>query len=128
MRAFPLRSAPAVLLLALAATGSVAAKDDPLAGRVAGKPVTCIDLTSTRNVNIVDEHTILYSGTGRQIWRTGPTGSCPALRPLATIAVQVYGAQLCRNDMFRVFEPGTVIPSGVCRFTEFTPYTRAPKK
>jgi hypothetical protein len=112
--------APLALVLAL-----TAADKDPLAGRIAGTPSECIQLRATDGPTIVDEHTILYrEGAGRRIWKTGPVGACPSLRPLNTLIVEVYGGQLCRNDRFRVLEPGVSIPSGYCRFGAFTPYVK----
>jgi hypothetical protein len=113
--------------LTLVLTASTAAKRDPLEGRIAGKPVRCIDAQLNRP-EIVDEHTILYRSTGRRVYRTGPVGACPSLRPLTTLVVDVYGGQLCRNDRFRVITPGLRIPSAYCRFTEFTPYYKPPSR
>ncbi|GAA0666616.1 hypothetical protein FHT00_000024 [Sphingomonas insulae] len=111
-------------LLALALP-LLAARSDPLAGRIAGEPQRCITLSSTNGPSTIDARTILYTeGAGRRIWKTGPVGDCPSLEPLTTLIVDVYGGQLCRNDRFRVLTPGTTIPSAYCRFTEFTPYTR----
>ncbi len=105
----------------------LAAKSDPLAGRIVGSPQNCISLSSTNGPSIIDKQTILYTeGAGRRVWKTGPIGACPSLEPLTTLIVDVYGGQLCRNDRFRVLTPGTSIPSAYCRFTAFTPYTRDP--
>lgn len=113
------------LAIAALALPLLAARSDPLAGRVAGEPQRCITLSPTNGPSIVDAHTILYTeGAGRRIWKTGPVGACPSLEPLTTLIVEVYGGQLCRNDRFRVLTPGTSIPSAYCRFTPFTPYTR----
>ncbi len=104
----------------------LAAGSDPLADRIAGAPQRCIPLSATNGPSIVDARTILYTeGAGRRVWKTGPVGNCPSLEPLTTLIVDIYGGQLCRNDRFRVLTPGTSIPSAYCRFTEFTPYTRA---
>lgn len=112
-------------LLASLALPLMAAKSDPLAGRVAGPPQHCIPLSQTNGPSIIDNHTILYTeGAGRRVWKTGTVGACPSLAPLNTLIVDVYGGQLCRNDRFRVLTPGTTIPSAYCRFTEFTPYTK----
>lgn len=110
--------------LVLAAGLSVGAARDPLAGRVAGKPVDCISLSLNATPEIVDERTILYRQGGRRMWRTGPVGACPSLRPLNTLIVENYGGRICRNDRFRVLIPSTTIPSGYCRFAAFTPYER----
>lgn len=113
-------------LFAAALLPLAAATDDPFAGRVAGEPKTCLNTSVTsRGGVIVDSSTILYRD-GARLWRTGPRGSCPALRANATLIVEIWGGQLCRGDRFRVLEPGTTIPSGACLFREFVPYTRAP--
>ena len=102
----------------------VAADRDPLAGRVAGAPVKCINMgLTTRGADIVDADTILYRD-GPRIWKTGPVDRCPGLRPLATLIVRQQGGQQCRNDLFQTLDAGDIIPSGPCRFREFTPYTK----
>jgi hypothetical protein len=112
------------LLIVALALPLLGAKSDPLAGRVAETPANCISLSSMQGPSIVDSHTILYR-QGARVWKTGPVGACPSLAPFTTLVVDVYGGQLCRNDRFRVITPGMSIPSGYCRFTEFTPYVRA---
>ena len=122
------------LALAAVATGASARHgydgNDPaavakaLAGRVAGTPTSCIDPSRIDGPEIIDQHTILYRQTGRRTWRTGPVGACPSLRPLTTLITEIYGSQMCRNDRFRVLEPGTTIPSGYCRFADFVPYDK----
>ncbi len=111
---------------ALLATGIalVASRDDPLAGRIAGPPVACIDLARVQGPTILDDKTILYRQSGKRVWRAVPIGSCEALRPPATIIVDVYGGQLCRNDRFRLLSYGMTIPSSYCRFGNFTPYDK----
>ncbi len=102
----------------------VAGKSDPLAGRVAGAPVRCITLQQLNGPEIVDSQTILYRQSGKRIWKTGPLGECASLRPFDTLIVDVYGGQLCRNDRFRTVSNGMSIPSGSCRFRDFTPYDK----
>ncbi len=116
------------LLIAALAMPLLAAKSDPLAGRVAGPAARCINVSQTNGPSIIDRNTILYTeGAGNRVWKTGPVGACPSLEPLNTLIVEIYGGQLCRNDRFRVLTPGTSIPSAYCRFTEFTPYTKVKK-
>lgn len=94
-----------------------------LAGRTAGPPQDCIDTSVTGSAAIVDNRTIVYSATQRTLY-VAHIDNCPALAPLNTLIVQRYGAQLCRRDRFQVLTPGSSIPSGVCFFDRFTPYTR----
>lgn len=115
----------AAALTAVASLLTLAADRDPLAGRVAGEPRTCLPTAmSSGGPTIVDAHTILYRD-GARLWRTGPRGACPSLRPFSTMIVEVFGGQICRGDRFRILDPGTTIPSASCRFTDFTPYAKA---
>lgn len=116
-----MRRAGLILALALPL---LAAKADPLAGRVAGTPVDCIDSGRIDGPTIVDARTILYRQSGKRIWRTGPLDDCPALRPMTTMIVDIYGSHVCRGDRFRVIEPQASIPSAFCRFGAFVPYDR----
>jgi len=125
MRAlFPL-ALLAIAIPAVAAAPPAKEKErDFLAGRVPGKPVRCIDPRSNQGPTVIDDKTILYNVTGRRVYRTGPVGACPSLRPLTTLIVEIRSGQLCQNDMFRVLQPGTTIASAYCRFQPFVPYDR----
>ena len=107
------------LLLAL-----VAAKDDPLAGRVAEAPVQCIDPSFANGPQITDQGTIIYRPTGKRLYVTTPIGPCPSLRPFTTLIVERFGSQQCRNDRFRVLEPTSRIPGPFCRFGSFVPWVK----
>lgn len=109
----------ALMLLALAA-----ARDDPLAGRMAGKPVDCIDLDGVQGPEIVGPRIVLYRQSAQRVWLTGPASACPALRSADGLVVEVYGRKVCRRDRFRVRSNGAVL-GGVCRFGSFVPYDRA---
>lgn len=106
----------ALLLLLLAA-----ARDDPLAGRVAGPPAECIDLDRVQGPDIVDARTILYRQNARRIWRTGPVGGCSMMRTGDGLIVAVDGNRICRSDRFRIRSNGAVL-GAVCRFDRFVPY------
>jgi hypothetical protein len=95
-----------------------------LDGRLAGAPVDCISDRGMQGPQVIDANTILYRESGRRIWRNDLEAACPALSPTTTMIVEIHGAQLCRNDRFRVVEPGTSIPSAYCRLGRFTPYMR----
>lgn len=110
-------------LLALVALPLVAAKDDPFAGRIVGKPQRCLSTGQLQGPVIVDSTTIYYDD-GRRRWRTGPRGTCPSLRPFTTLIVEINGGQLCSGDRFRTIDPGLRIPSAACLFRDFTPYVR----
>jgi hypothetical protein len=102
-----------------------AAKDDPLAGRVAGKPMECISNFETQSqAQIIDNATIAYSRTAKRTWITHPEGNCPGLQPFRTLMVERRGSQLCRGDRFRTIQAPATVPSDVCFFGMFTPYDK----
>lgn len=94
-----------------------------LDGRVAGKPVNCIGTSASTRPMIIDENTILYREGGR-VWRNTLVATCSRLSPYNAMITEVQGGQLCRNDRFRVLEPGTTIPGPYCRLGQFVPYER----
>jgi hypothetical protein len=120
--------ARAALLAPVLLLPAAAAKDDPLAGRIAGAPVQCIDPHLTQGPEIVDQHTILYRESGRRVWRAEPVGDCPDLTPDATLIVVQFGSRLCADDRFRARRPGDIIPGATCRFGPFTPYDKPPRR
>ena len=114
------------LLLAIAAPALARDHADPLAGYVAGAARECLDNSQTLGPDVIDDRTILYRENGRRIWRNDLPERCPGLRPYVTlIVIDKFGGQLCRNDRFRFVEPPQTIPGAVCRFGNFTPYTKA---
>lgn len=113
--ALPLLAAPAV------------SKDkaDPFAGRKAGAPVSCVDTSvSMSGPTIAENGMVIINNGGRRAWLAKVRGQCATLRPFGTLIVDRWGSQLCRNDRFRVLEPGQSIPSNWCFFDEFVPYDR----
>ncbi|MBN8812755.1 MULTISPECIES: DUF6491 family protein [Sphingomonas] len=96
-----------------------------LGDRVPGAPRDCISISDSDGPQIIDDRTILYKPVGRTLWRNDLGSSCPGLRPYTTLIVEVHGSQLCRNDRFRVLDPGSSIPGAYCMFGRFTPYEKA---
>ena len=101
--------------------------ESALAGRVAGKPVDCVEQSRLGGPQIIDSKTLIYRESGRRVWRNDLVGECPGLRPMDTLIVDVYGSQLCRNDHFRAISPGDRIPGPYCRFGQFIPYDKPAK-
>ncbi len=115
---------------ALALLTLVAAKSDgtplekALAGRVAGPPVACIDSHVADGPQVIDNRTLLYRSAGK-VWRNDLPDACPSLDDDSILIVEMFGSRLCRNDHFRTVERGTSIPGAICRFGDFTPYSKA---
>ena len=95
-----------------------------LAGRTPGPPQDCVSTTSTTNLRVVDEQTLTLE-RGGTIYVNTLMGSCPGLRPMDTLIVQMHGSQYCRGDRFRS-RPfgGGAVPGPMCILGSFTPYRR----
>ncbi|MBY0282936.1 MAG: hypothetical protein K2W81_03095 [Sphingomonas sp.] len=101
-----------------------------LAGRVAGKPETCISASRVNGPEIIDSRNILYRQSGARIWRNEMADACPALGDNEILVVEAYGDQLCKFDRFRVVNRNSGFPSAYCILGSFTPYDKvktAPK-
>jgi hypothetical protein len=122
------------LLLAFLAVGctapgplSTASSEADLAhelrGRVAGTPESCVSISASQGLRIVDSRTVVYH-SGGTVWVNRLAEDCPGLRPLDTAIVEVRGAQYCRGDRVRGLTPGTTIPGPMCPLGDFVPYRR----
>ena len=94
------------------------------AGRVAGKPVDCINLGITNN------ESQKIPGIG-MAYRQGTTwyvsrfkDGCPELREDTVVVTKVHSSQLCRGDIadLRMIPPN--MPVGSCVFDSFVPYRK----
>ena len=123
---------PAIVLIGGTATAAmqssaVARADRELAAelkdRTPGAPVDCIHASSVSGPQIIDHNTVLYR-EGRTVWRGELASECRGLESGNTLVIEVNGGQICKNDQFRVIEPGMSIPGPYCRFGKFTPYRK----
>lgn len=98
---------------------------EALAGRVPGKPVTCLPSYRSDNMQIIDDWTILFRD-GRTIYVQNPRGGCPGIGSRRNILVtRLFGTnQLCSGDISHLFDPTSGIGGGACVFSEFVPYTK----
>ena len=94
-----------------------------LAGRVAGRPQSCVPTQSASGLRVIDAATLGY-GSGPTIYVNRLDGPCPGVRELSTIIVEVHGSDYCRGDHFRAVEPAASIPGPVCFLGDWVPYRR----
>ena len=99
---------------------------DALAGRVAGKPVTCLPNYRADNMQIIDDWTILFRD-GRTVYVQNPRGGCPGIGSRRNVLVtRLWGSnQLCSGDISHLVDPSSGIGGGACVFSEFVPYTKS---
>jgi hypothetical protein len=94
-----------------------------LAGRVAGRPQSCVPAQSASNLRVIDAATLAY-GSGRTIFINPLGGPCPGVRELSTIIVEVQGSGYCRGDRFRTVDFAGAIPGPTCLLGDWVPYRR----
>jgi hypothetical protein len=118
----------ALLALALANCASTSAGEDeladPLAGRIAGEPRSCVSPGSGQGMAIIAPGTVGYRA-GDTLWvsRLGPP--CARVRPMDTLVVEAHGGRHCRGDPVRALPMGSRIAGPVCGLGDFVPYRRA---
>lgn len=96
---------------------------DAIGDRQPGTPQNCINPGMNDGPRIIDRRRVIYR-QGPRLWVNTLEAECPNLEPYNTLIVEMHGSQLCRNDQFRVLEPGNRIPGPYCRFGKFTPYSK----
>jgi hypothetical protein len=127
--------ARSLLLPLLALPLLLAASDGPaplsaralkqLAGRSAGEPVSCIQLTRIRSSEIIDSTAVIYKESARRWYVNQPDhGRCAMLNPRRIIITRTPSTQLCGNDLITIAEAGSPITYGACGLGKFVPYTR----
>jgi hypothetical protein len=94
-----------------------------LAGRAPGKPENCIPTGFIDGPQVVGD-SLIYRQTGKRLWRSQVRDRCPFLRDDQIVVSILYGAQVCRNDRFRLVDRGSPIASADCTFGEFVPYDK----
>ena len=94
-----------------------------LAGRVAGKPVSCISLRDIRSSQIIDHTAIVYD-TGRQLLVNRPRIGASSLDSDDILVTKTYGSDLCSLDTITLIDRGSHFQSGFVGLGEFVPYTK----
>ena len=94
-----------------------------LKGRVAGKPVDCIDPRINSDTRIVDRTAIVY-GSGRTVYLQVPDNAS-SLRRDDVLVTHLHGTgQLCSIDIVRLHDSSGGWNRGFVGLNKFVPYTR----
>jgi hypothetical protein len=96
-----------------------------LDGKVAGRPIDCLQSRTSGDMQIIDDNTILFR-EGRRIYVQAPRGGCAPLGSgTYTLVTHSYGGMgLCRGDIVRVFDLQGGFEVGSCSLNEFVPFER----
>jgi hypothetical protein len=122
---------PLVLFAAAALIGTpalaAAPKHDDLAtfttGLVAGTPVSCIQLSLSRESRTFPHQTIAYR-SGAAWYVANFQDGCDSLDWSSTVVTRTPSDQLCRGDIAELQDNTTHMYRGSCVFANFTPYTK----
>ena len=95
-------------------------------GRVAGKPVDCINLRDVRSSRIIDHTAIVYD-TGSTIYVNRPRAGRESLDQWDTLVTKTYSSELCSIDVVQLWDSSSHMQSGSVFLGEFVPYAKAPK-
>ena len=126
-----------VALVVLSSTYASAATNDnsrgeaklakALDGRVAGKPVNCINLQDVRSSEIIDHTAILYHADGDRVYVNVPRIGQTSLNNDDILVTKTWSSQLCNLDTVRLFNRGARFETGFVGLGEFVPYSKTPR-
>jgi hypothetical protein len=94
-----------------------------LAGKVAGKPQSCISLRDINGPESIGENTLLFRVNRKLTYRTETRGSCRRVGNDRALITQIYGSsQLCRGDIAQSADLTVGATFGSCAMGDFVPY------
>ncbi|HET9354699.1 MAG TPA: hypothetical protein VFO42_00890 [Sphingomicrobium sp.] len=131
-----------ILLIGLAATlvagcetaGDIPARSDraqatyerALAGKTAGRAEKCLPLHRTRDMEKIDDTTILFRD-GNTTYVNTTLGACNGMGDQSyALVTRNVGPQLCRGDIATVTDMTSGMTVGSCALGDFVPYRSAP--
>jgi len=94
-----------------------------LRGRVAGKPVDCINLFNVRNSRVIDKTAIIFD-SGGTLYVNRPRAGAESLSRWDAQILRPFGTQLCSIDTIQLIDRSSGIYSGNVFLGEFVPYRR----
>lgn len=99
--------------------------DKKIAGREAGKPISCINRTDQKNMTVVGDKYLIYSRSSnpKTIYVNEPYGGCRDV-DRHTLVTRRPSSQLCRGEIAQVKDLHTGAFVDSCSFSSFVPYTK----
>jgi hypothetical protein len=97
-----------------------------LQGRVAGEPVSCIDLHRIQSSRVIPDTAILYDA-GNVIYVNRPANGAEELNQWDTLVTRTPSTRLCNVDTVQVVDLVSHTMTGVVFLGDFVPYRRAPR-
>jgi hypothetical protein len=117
-------------ILIVSGSALAAGKDEPgaelakmLEGRVAGPPVTCIDLPQAQGSRVIDRTAVVYD-FGSTIYVNYPQSGANVLSSDDILLTKTFSTQLCKMDIVRMVDRTGGFPKGFISLGPFIPYKR----
>jgi hypothetical protein len=97
-----------------------------LDGRVAGKPVDCIQLHDIDSTEVFDHTAILYRTVGGKLYLNRPRSGLASLNDDDILVTRSWTPELCSIDTVNLVDRTSRFPTGFVFLGEFVPYSKAP--
>ena len=114
----------------IAAPATAAHRDSPdvqlqklLAGRVAGPPVDCINLSAVTSSVIIKGKAIVYR-SGSRLYVNEPRSGASSLDDDDVLVTRTVGSQLCSIDSVKLIDRSSRFQRGFVILGKFVPYTK----
>lgn len=114
------------LLLAAPAYARVSpeqALEKAIEGRVAGEPVSCINLRRIRSSQIIDRTAIVYD-MGSVVYVNRPRSGARSLDHWDVLVTRPFSSQLCSIDVVELYDPSVGMQTGLVFLGDFVPYRK----
>jgi len=98
-----------------------------LEGRVAGKPVRCLNLRDIRSSEIIDGTAIVYRTGANRLYVNRPTSGRESLDNDDILVTRTFGSQLCSIDTVQLIDRTSRFYRGFVGLGDFVPYTKVAK-
>lgn len=98
-----------------------------LEGRVAGKPVDCIDQRRIQSSDIIDGQAIVYKMPGGKLYVNEPRSGKASLDRDDVLVTKTHSDQLCSIDIVRLYDRTAHFESGFVGLGKFVPYEKVAK-
>ena len=95
-----------------------------LQGRVAGKPVSCIQQGAIQSAEVIGGTAIVYRD-GNRLFVNRPTSGAESLDADDILLTDTHSSELCSIDVVRLIDRTSRFERGFVGLGEFVPYVRA---
>ncbi len=96
--------------------------DKALAGKTAGKPVSCINLRDAHGPESFGDGTLVFYASRKLVYRNDTRGTCRDIGKHRALITRPFGSQLCRGDIAQSADLSAGFVAESCVLGDFVPY------